>query len=131
MARRTDDRTERTNVSTDPRAPRVHPETGWQATPAGHRFDPGPRGADGGGAGLGADLRDRPSTGATRLPAKPQRPGRREASPWVCEHGAYGGGGRRPLRLLRQYPACRAHEIAGTTHQRPAPLGAALPFLGA
>ena len=34
------------------------------------------------------------------------------------------GGGRRFIRLFRQHPARRAHEIAVTTHQRSAPLGA-------
>ena len=63
------------------------PKAGWQATSAGDRFDPGPRGADGGGAGLGADLRGRPAAGAIRLPARPQCPGRRQASPWAVNTG--------------------------------------------
>ena len=37
VARRTDDRTERANVSTRPGASRVHPERGRQATPVGDR----------------------------------------------------------------------------------------------
>ena len=54
----------------------VHPETGWQATAAGDPDDQGPRGADGGGAGPGADLRGRPAAGAIRLSA-------RNAVPWT------------------------------------------------
>src|SRR5262249_37479451 len=57
LAGRTDDRTERANVSTEPRATGFHPEIGWQTTPARDRNDPGPRGANGRDAGLGADLR--------------------------------------------------------------------------
>ena len=77
VAGRTGGRTEKRDVSTATGAARVHPETGRQATAAGDPDDPGPRGADGGGAGLGADLRGRPAAGAIRLPAGPQRPGRR------------------------------------------------------
>ena len=75
------------DVPTEPGASRFHPESGWQATAAGDRNDPRPRGADGGGAGLGADLRGRPGAGATRLPARPQRPGRRQASPRAVNTG--------------------------------------------
>ncbi len=38
------------------------------------RFDPGSRGANGRGAGLGAHLRGRPGAGAIRLPGQPQAP---------------------------------------------------------
>ena len=58
------------DVSTATGATRVHPETGWQATAAGDRFDPGSRGADGRGSGPGADLRGRPGAGAIRLPSQ-------------------------------------------------------------
>ena len=50
-----------------------HPEAGRQAAALGHPHDPRPRGADGDGAGLGADLRGRPAAGAIRLPAGTQR----------------------------------------------------------
>ena len=112
------------DVSTATGAARVHPETGWQATAAGDPDDPGSRGADGGGAGPGADLRGRPAAGAIRLPAGPQCPGRRQAGPRAAEHGAYGGGRRRLVRLLRQHPARRADEVGVPSHQRSAPAAA-------
>ena len=77
------------------------PKGGWEAAAAGDRDDPGPRGADGRGAGLGADLRGRPGAGAIRLPGRPQRPGRRQAGPRAAQVGAYGGRRRRPIGLLR------------------------------
>ena len=83
--------------------------------------DQGPRGADGGGAGLGADLRGRPGAGAIRLPARPQRPGRRQAGPGAAQVGAYGGGRRGLVGLLRQHPACRVDEVGVPAHQRSAP----------
>ena len=54
-----------------------------QAAAVGDSDGQRPRGADGGGAGLGADLRGRPAAGAVRLPAGAQRPGRRTAGPLV------------------------------------------------
>ena len=53
------------------------PKPDGKQRPLGIAYDPGPRGADGRGAGLGADLRGRPGAGAIRLPGQPQRPGRR------------------------------------------------------
>src|SRR5262249_17050399 len=103
--------------STEPRATGFHPEIGWQTTPAGDCYDPGPRGADGRDVGLGTDLRGRPPTGATRVPTGPPCPGCRPASSWARKLGARGGGGRRSVRLLRQYPARRARPIAVAAHQ--------------
>ena len=53
-----------------------------------------------------------------------QCPGRRQAGPAAGQDGAYGGGRRRLVRLLRQHPARRADEVAVPAHQRSAPPGA-------
>ena len=78
------------------------PKPDGKQRPLGIAYDPGPRGADGRGAGLGADLRGRPGAGAIRLPGQPQRPGRRPACPRAGQRGAYGGRRCRPVELLRR-----------------------------
>ena len=99
----------------------VHSQAGRQAAAVGDSYDQGPRGADGGGAGLGADLRGRPAAGAVRL-------SRRDAVPWTpCRqsHGWSGAGIREVVDAdLCGYfdsdPACRTDEVAWPGGQRPA-----------
>ena len=99
----------------------VHPQAGRQATTAGHSDDQGSRGADGGGAGPGADLRGRPAAGAVRLSA-------RTAVPWTpCRQVHALLNSRHTevvdadlIGLLRQHPARRADEVGGPSHQRSA-----------
>ena len=86
-----------------PGASRLHPEIGWQTAAAGDRNDSRSRGADGGGAGPGADLRGGPGAGATRLSGRAQRPGRRQAGPRAAQLGAYGSRRRGLVGLLRQH----------------------------
>ena len=120
VAGRTGGRTEEEDVSAASRPAGVDSEAGRQAAAVGHSDDPRPRGADGGGAGLGADLRGRPAAGAIRLPAG------RSALDAVAQvhsagpHGAYGGGRCGPERVLRQHPARRTDEVGGPAGQRPA-----------
>ena len=98
----------------------MDPEAGRQTASAGDTHDPRPRGADGGGAGLGTDLRGGPAAGATRLPPRPQCLGRGQASPRAAERGLYGRGRCGLERVLRQHPARRTDEVGGTSDQRSA-----------
>ena len=58
------------NVSTASGAAGVYTQAGREAAAAGNSHDPRPSRADGGGAGLGADLRGRSAAGAIRLSAR-------------------------------------------------------------
>ena len=120
VAGRTGGRTQREEVSSASRAAGVHSQAGRQATTVGDSDDQRSRRADGGGAGLGADLRGRSATGAIRVSRRPQRPGRGAAGAQSAEHGTCGGGGRGPERVLRQHPARRADEIGGPSRERQA-----------
>ena len=112
--------TQEEGVSAAGGAAGLHPQAGRNEAAAGDPDHPGSCGADGGGAGLGADLRGRPATGAIRVSPGPQRAGRGEESPLTAEHGAHRGGGRGPVRLLRQHPARGADEVGGSADQRSA-----------
>ena len=81
VAGRTDGGTQEEDVSSAAGPAGVHPQAGREAAAVGHSDDPRSRGADGGRVGSRADLRGRPATGAVRLPAGPQRLGRRSAGP--------------------------------------------------
>ena len=94
------------DVSTAAGAAGVHPETGWQAAAAGDRYDPGSRGADGGGAGPGADLRGRPAAGAIRLPS-------RTAARWTPSGRSTGWSTRGIRRWSTR--TCRATSTASRT----------------
>src|SRR5262249_6479888 len=96
----------------------VHPQTGWQAKAVGHPLHRRPRSADGGSAGLGADLRGRPGARAIRVPPGTERPRRREAGRTAGPGRAYRCGRRRLVRLLRRDPACRASEVVVPADQR-------------
>ena len=97
------------------------PKPDGKTAAVGHSDDPGPRGADGGGAGPGADLRGRPAAGAIRLPAGAQRAGRGAGGPRACwSTGHREGGGRGLERVLRQHSARGTDEVGGAARQRPA-----------
>src|SRR3954454_1450985 len=101
----------------------TNPEGGWEEGVVcwGRSLRRGPRGADGDGAGPGADLRGRPGAGAVRVPPGTERPRRREAGRTAGPERAYRGGRRRLVRLLRRDPACRAPEVAVPADQRSLP----------
>ena len=65
----------------------VYPEAGWQAAAVGDPDDQRSRGADGGGVGLGADLRGRPAAGAICLSGAAQCTGRGAAGAQADQHG--------------------------------------------
>ena len=72
------------------------PKPDGKQRPLGHSLHRGPRGADGDGAGLGADLRGRPGAGAIRVSPGTERPRRRKAGRTAGPERAYRGGRRRP-----------------------------------
>ena len=97
------------------------PKAGRQAATVGDSDDPRSRGADGGGAGLGADLRGRPAAGAVCLPTGAWSPGRGSSGVQaLLNTGLYGGGRCGLERVFRQHPARRTDEIGGPAGQRPA-----------
>src|SRR5689334_9785443 len=98
----------------------TNPEGGWDEGVVrwGRSLHRGPRGADGRGAGLGADLRGRPGAGAIRVPPGTERPRRCKAGRTLGPERAYRGGRRRPFRLLRRDPARRVDEVVVPAHQR-------------
>ena len=121
VAGRTGARAQRQELSSAGRAAGLHSEAGRQAATVGDTDDQRSRGADGGGAGLGADLRGRSAAGAIRVSSQPQRTGSGGQSAQSAEHGTYGGGGRRLERLLRQHSARRVDEVGGPSGERQAP----------
>jgi len=79
----------------------LHSQAGRQTETVGDTPDQRSRGADGGRAGLGADLRGRSAAGAIRViePTAVHWKGGQSAQ--SAAHGTYGGSGRRLERLLR------------------------------
>ena len=67
-------------------------EAAWEVSAPGHSLRTGPGGADGGDAGVIADLRGRPATGAVRLSTGPERERCRQARASAAEHGPSRGG---------------------------------------
>src|SRR5512135_1555797 len=106
------------NVLTPTGPARLHPERRWEAKAAGHPLHRGSCSADGDSAGLGADLRGRSGAGAVRLSTRAERPRRREASRTAGPKRTYRGGRRRPFRIFRCDPPCRASEVAVPADQR-------------
>jgi hypothetical protein len=71
LARRTGTRAQREEISSTRRAASVHSKAKRQATTVGVTNGQRSRRADGGGAGLGADLRGRSATRAIRVSSQP------------------------------------------------------------
>ena len=94
---------------------------GGRGSALGCAHDPRPRGADGGGAGPGADLRRGPAAGATRLPSRPRRPPGGAGGARLAGSRLYGSSRRGLERVFRQHPAPRTDEVRGSPDQRPAP----------
>jgi hypothetical protein len=89
VAGRTGARAQRQEVSSARRAASLHSKAGRQTTPVGDTNGERPRSADGGSAGLGADLRGRSAAGAIRLSSQPQRTGRGGQSAQFAAHGTF------------------------------------------
>ena len=64
----------------------MDPQAGRRQPRAGHPHHPGPRGPDGGNAGLGPDLRGGPAVGAVCLSSGAQCSGRRASGPFADQH---------------------------------------------
>ena len=84
----------------------VHPEGGREAAAAGHPDGPGPRGADGGEAGAGADLRGGFPSVLVRVPA----PARRDEALWRRS-----GSSEPRVRTTCSTPTSRTTSAASTT----------------
>ena len=101
-----------------------HPEEAAREVPAvGHSLSPEPGGADGGDAGVVADSRSRRATGAVCVPAGPRRERRGHARASAAEDGPPGGGGRRPVGLLRPDSARGLAPVGRPARERRAAAG--------
>ena len=106
------------DVSTPSGPAGMDPEGRWEAATAGDPDDPGPSGADGGGAGPRTDLRGGPAAGAIRLPGRSKRAlDAVRSGAGTAGSGLYGSGRRGLERLFRQHPARRTDEVGGSADQ--------------
>ena len=110
----------RRHVSARGGAAAVHPEGRRKTAAAGDSDGPGPRGADGGEAGAGADLRGGLSSVLVRLPAEAERHAGAgdPAHAWRARRQPRAR--RRHPRLLRQHRPREADDARGAARLGPA-----------